>query len=70
METFCQANDVVNDAAKRCIKLCHDFIASSTGEHKLQYILQVVEKSRASLTNQGKMVTTDDGEKKWFLQLG
>ena len=76
MESFCQANDVVhalhrvNDAAKRGVKLCHVFIASSKGEHKLQYILQVVENSRASLTNQGQMVTTDDdGDKKWFLQL-
>ena len=69
MESFCQANDVVhtlhvvNDAGERGVKLCHDFIASSKSEHKLQDILQVVENSRASSANKRKRVTADDGDK-------
>ena len=35
---------VVNDAAERGVKLCHDYTKSSKQEGVLQNILQVVEK--------------------------
>ena len=75
MESFRQAKDVVqalhvvNDAAERGVKLCHDFILSSKKEQKLQGILQVVENSRARLPDQRKLATADGGDKKWYLKL-
>ena len=37
---------VVNDAAERGVKLCHDFLTTSKSESDLQHILQVVENCR------------------------
>ena len=45
---------VVNDAAERGVKLCHDFLNLSKKENNLQNILQVVEKARRETPNQRK----------------
>ena len=42
---------VVNDAAERGVKLCHDFLNSAKSEHKFQDILQVVQNDRATRPN-------------------
>lgn len=68
-EAIVQSLHVVNDAAERGVKLCHDFIASAKSEMKLQNILQVVENSRSHLPNQRSNATNDNQDKKWFLKL-
>ena len=61
---------VVNDAAERGVKLCHDFLQCSTNETKLENILQVVENSRSTVPNLRKSETYgNDGAKNWFLKL-
>ena len=57
---------VVNDAAERGVKLCHDFLGSSKKESNLQNVLQVVENSRGRLPNQRKRKLES---KRWFLKL-
>ena len=57
---------VVNDAAERGVKLCHDFLHSSKKEGNLQNILQVVENCRSRLPNQRKRQLKS---KNWFLSL-
>ena len=37
---------VVNDAAERGVKLCHDYIDSARKEGNIQSILQVVENNK------------------------
>lgn len=57
---------VVNDAAERGVKLCHDFLSSSKKEDNLQNILQVVENARNEKPNiRQKKVKS----KNWFLIL-
>ena len=36
---------VVNDAAERGVKLCHDFLEGTQDEQQFQHVLQVVENS-------------------------
>ena len=57
---------VVNDAAERGVKLCHDFLDSARKEDRLQDILQVVENDRSANPNQRRKNNT---EKKWYLKL-
>ena len=56
---------VVNDAAERGVKLCHDFIDTAKSNDILNNILQVVENSRNTVPNQRKRKPS----KKWFLTL-
>ena len=58
---------VVNDAAERGVKLCHDFLDSARKEERLQDVLQVVENDRAAIPNQRQ--NKEEAEKKWFLHL-
>ena len=57
---------VVNDAAERGVKLCHDFLDTAKKEANLQNILQVVENARNALPNQRKRKLPT---KRWFLTL-
>ena len=56
---------VVNDSAKRGVKLAYDFLASSRKEQHYQNVLQVVENDRAKIPNQRKR--TSDGGRVWFM---
>ena len=59
---------VVNNAAERGVKLCHDYIKSSKQEGVMQNILLLVENVRAQVPDmrQREKLTK---EKKWFLVL-
>ena len=57
---------VVNDAAEKGVKLCHDFLGSSRRESNLQNVLQVVENCRGQLPNQRKRKLES---KRWFLKI-
>ena len=59
---------VVNDAAERGVKLCHDYIKSSKQEGVLQNILQVVENARAQVPDM-RQREKQTREKKWCLVL-
>ena len=59
---------VVNDAAERGVKLCHDYIKSIKQEGVLQNILQVVENVRARVPDM-RQREKQTKEKKWFLVL-
>ena len=59
---------VVNDAAERGVKLCHDYINSSKQKGVLQNILQVVENVRARVPDM-RQREKQTKEKKWFLVL-
>ena len=57
---------VVNDAAERGVKLCHDFLHTAKSDESLQKVLQVVDNCRARLPNQRKRKLEG---KRWFLKL-
>ena len=59
---------VVNDAAERGVKLCHDYIKSSKQKGVLQNILQVVENVRAQVPDM-RQREKQTKEKKRFLVL-
>ena len=59
---------VVNEAAERGVKLCHDFIGVTKDENRFQKILQVVETVRKHVPNQRRLSGLSEG-KSWFLSI-
>ena len=55
---------VVNDAAERRLKLCHNFLPAAKKEKNLQNILQVIENCRNHKPNQRKRKLES---RNWFL---
>ena len=48
---------VVNEAAERGVKLCHDFLNVARDERSFQEVLQVVENDRRRVPNQRKRLS-------------
>lgn len=59
---------VVNEAAERGVKLCHDFLNVARDENRFQDVLQVVESDRHRIPDQRKQSSASK-EKVWFLAL-
>ena len=59
---------VVNEAAERGVKLCHDFLNVARDEKRFQDIPQVVESDRQRIPDQWKRSSVSK-EKLWFLTL-
>lgn len=59
---------VVNEAAERGVKLCHDFLNVARNENRFQEVLQVVENDRLRVPNQRKISSVSE-TKSWFLVL-
>ena len=57
---------VVNDAAERGVKLCHDFRGRAKKEGRLQNILQTVQNDRSTRPNLRKK---KQASKEWYLIL-
>lgn len=68
MKTIVQNLQVVNEAAERGVKLCHDFLGVTKDEERFQDVLQVVESSRKIVPKQRKLSSRSQ-EKSWFLAL-
>ena len=58
---------VVNDTAKRGLKIASDFIDFARKEKKYQSIMQVVELNRQQQPNQRRGKAKKSKHKKWFL---
>ena len=57
---------VVNDAAERGVKLCHDFRGRAEKEGRFQNILQTVQNDRSTRPNLRKK---KQASKEWYLIL-
>ena len=66
MKQIIENLQVVNEAAERGVKLCHDFLGVTKNEKRFQDVLQVVESSRKQVPNQRKLSSASE-EKSWFL---
>ena len=66
MKEIVENLQVVNEAAERGVKLCHDFLGVTQSEKRFQDVLQVVESSRKHVPNQRKLSSASQ-KKSWFL---
>ena len=57
---------LVNEAAERGVRVCHDFLGITRDEKHFQDVLQIVESDRRRIPNQRNRLRRQK-EKSWFL---